>query len=72
MSYRSHRVDWPSGWYAEYVLDWCMWGVCLEASFGSESIYGHEYGIDIQFGPLYLDAGFCRSLSGVLPARGEP
>ena len=59
--YRFHRIDWRSGWYVEWTLDWHLVGFCAELSFGSESIYGYEYGFDLQLGPWYLECGFCRS-----------
>lgn len=57
--YRSTRIDWPSGWYFEWVLDWRLIGVGLDVSLGSESTEGWEYGVDLQLGPLYLDGGVC-------------
>lgn len=57
--YRMVRYDWPSGWYFEWKWNWALVGFALEVSLGNEGPYGYEHGVDLQFGPLYVDGGIC-------------
>lgn len=70
--YRMTRYEWPSCWFFEWSLDWTLVGFCVEVSLGNEGYYGHEYGVDFQLGPLYVEGGFCRKFTLLHPQRNDP